>query len=239
MKRTLAIICAVADVAGVAGANGRFPSTTSVFFKPGDATAIFAGSTFGLLVSRDDGASWRWICEAAINYNGNFDPAYGVTASGAILAGTYHGLSISRDGGCSWGFGGGEVATAWISDLRITSDGTIWLTTASGTSENHVYSSRDDGASFQAGGHRRAAGVVDLAARRAVGPAARLRRRLPPRQRLGHGRHRPHHLPHGGRRHDLGAARARLSRQAGAAPARGLSRRIPTSSSRGRSAGPW
>src|SRR5690606_19038259 len=59
---------------GSAHANGRPPATNGVYLHPGDPDAVFVRSTFGLLVSRDGGCSFRWICERAIGYGGEFDP---------------------------------------------------------------------------------------------------------------------------------------------------------------------
>jgi photosystem II stability/assembly factor-like uncharacterized protein len=83
-------------------ANGRFPASNAVLFSPADDATVLVRVTFGLLVTRDRGRSWRWICERAIGFNGPEDPTYVVTKSGAIVAALFDGLRVSRDGGCSW-----------------------------------------------------------------------------------------------------------------------------------------
>src|SRR5262249_38658504 len=89
-------------LAGVADANGRAPVTNGIWFHPTDPHALYVRSTFGLLISHDDGCTFDWICEDNIGYGGVFDPKYAIGGDGAIFAATEHGLRVSRDGGCSF-----------------------------------------------------------------------------------------------------------------------------------------
>lgn len=89
-------------IAPDARANGRFPASNGVVFSPGNEDVVLVRATFGLLVTKDRGRSWSWICERAIGFSGPEDPSYVVTRSGAIVAGLFDGLRVSRDGGCSW-----------------------------------------------------------------------------------------------------------------------------------------
>jgi hypothetical protein len=102
-RRALSLAAAVVALgAGPARANGRFPASSAMVFSPTDEARVMVRTTFGLLVSRDGGGSWGWICERAIGFSGPEDPSYVVTPSGAIVAGLFDGLRVSRDGGCSW-----------------------------------------------------------------------------------------------------------------------------------------
>ncbi|MEO8699310.1 MAG: sialidase family protein [Kofleriaceae bacterium] len=147
----------LASAAPVASANGRPPRTNGVYFRPGDAHSIFVRSTFGLLVSRDDGCSFRWVCEKAIGYGGEFDPKYAVAADGTIFATTFEGLRLSRDGGCSWETATagakpgdpGNISDIWIDALDISPTGEIWVATAESAKPNDVYSSTDNGVTFR------------------------------------------------------------------------------------------
>lgn len=150
----------VAALAADAGANGRPPSTNGVAFHPADPQTILVRSTFGLLVSRDDGCSFRWVCEKAIGYGGEFDPKYAVAVDGTIFATTFEGLRVSRDAGCTW-----TTATAdttqnlvgiWIDALDIGPDGTVWVATAESAGSNDVFSSSDNGVTFTARGQQSA-----------------------------------------------------------------------------------
>ncbi len=146
--RALAAIALAAALPTSADANGRYPQTTSITFQPGNQQRIFVGATFGLLISEDDGASWRWTCEQNIGYGGVFDPVYAVSAPGTIYATTFDGLSISRDSGCHWSYAGGGLAGHWASDVQVTADGAIWVTTSSGGMPNDVFVSQNDGVGF-------------------------------------------------------------------------------------------
>ncbi len=158
MRPGLSILAAAAIVAagGDARANGRFPSSVSVEFRPGDPDDIYLGVTFGLMVSRDDGASFHWVCEQAVGYEGTFDPKYRVGANGSIYATTFEGLRVSRDGGCSFTTatagqspqGPGYLAGIWVDAIDVGPDGAVWVATAEAGRPNDVYRSTDDATSF-------------------------------------------------------------------------------------------
>lgn len=157
--RRLAILCLL-GLSSLAHANGRPPATNGVAFHPADPQTILIRSTFGLLVSHDDGCSFHWVCEKAIGYGGEFDPKYAVSVDGTIFATTFEGLRVSRDGGCSW-----ATATAdntknldgiWIDALDIGPDGTVWVATAESAGSNDVFSSSDNGVTFTARGQQSA-----------------------------------------------------------------------------------
>ncbi|MBA3499676.1 MAG: hypothetical protein H0T65_04855 [Deltaproteobacteria bacterium] len=143
----LAVLVLTADVS----ANGRAPLTNGVYFRPGDTQSIYVRSTFGLLVSHDDGCSFRWICERAIGYGGEFDPKYAIATDGTIFATTFTGLKMTRDG-CTWTtapVGPGEI---WVDAIDIGPNGHVWVATAESAAPNNVYRSTDNGATFVARG---------------------------------------------------------------------------------------
>ncbi|HUJ63755.1 MAG TPA: MYXO-CTERM sorting domain-containing protein [Kofleriaceae bacterium] len=144
--------------AGLAHANGRAPLTNGIHFQPNDPHSLYVATTFGLLVSHDDGCTMYWICESNMGYGGMFDPKYAISTSGAIFATTYTGLRVSRDGGCSWTTATSElppddpnnISTVWIDALDIGSTGEVWVATADISHPNNIYSSNDDGVTFNA-----------------------------------------------------------------------------------------
>jgi len=159
--RSLAVIAAVLSAAVLAAgpaalANGRAPVTNGVHFVPGDSHSVYVAATFGLLVSHDDGCSFRWICEQTIGYGGTFDPRYRIAADGAIFATTFTGLRVSRDGGCSFTTATadrplddpGRIADKWIDAIDIGPTGEVWVATADGGKPNNVFRSTDNGATF-------------------------------------------------------------------------------------------
>ncbi|MBL8611026.1 MAG: hypothetical protein JNL38_27030, partial [Myxococcales bacterium] len=71
-----------------AAANGRFPRAQTILAAPGsDGTVLYLRATFGLLVSRDAGKTWRWVCEEAMGFSGTWDPPVAVTKGGRIWVG--------------------------------------------------------------------------------------------------------------------------------------------------------
>lgn len=88
--------------ARTAAANGRFPRAQTILAAPGsDGTILYLRATFGLLISRDAGKTWRWACEEAMGFSGTWDPPVAVTKGGRIWVGLEKGLSYSDDG-CSF-----------------------------------------------------------------------------------------------------------------------------------------
>ncbi len=150
------VVASTLLTAGLASANGRAPATNGVTFRPGDDQAMYVRSTFGLLVSHDDGCSFRWVCEKAIGYGGEFDPKYAIAPDGTIFATTFTGLRVSRDGGCTWvtateeadGADPGRIANLWIDGIDIAGNGHVWVATAESAKPNNVYRSTDNGVTF-------------------------------------------------------------------------------------------
>jgi hypothetical protein len=91
------VVAGLAAAPGLALGNGRPPGTSTIAFRQGNESDIAVGLTFGLLISHDAGASWEWVCEAAVGYQGIYDPKFVFTGSGALFATTYDGLKVERD----------------------------------------------------------------------------------------------------------------------------------------------
>ncbi|MBX3225052.1 MAG: hypothetical protein KF795_31335 [Labilithrix sp.] len=162
MRRSWIFLVALVAVllsAPSARANGRFPASNAVVFDPRDPKAVIVRATFGLLVTRDGGDSWRWICERAIGFSGMEDPTYTVTPKGTLVGGTFSGIAVSRDGGCTFDFAGGPGAHV-LSDLAMRPDGAIvgitsvYAKAGDGGSlyDNHLVVSKDDAQSFAVAG---------------------------------------------------------------------------------------
>lgn len=156
MRRALALLL----LASTAYANGRAPLTNGVHFKPNDPHSMYVATTFGLLISHDDGCTMNWVCEANIGFNGAWDPKYAIASDGTIFATTYTGLRVSRDGGCSFTTATSEltpgapnrIAGIWIDALDVGPTGEVWVGTAESGQPNDVYVSGDNGVSFRAVG---------------------------------------------------------------------------------------
>src|SRR6476619_1547692 len=96
--RRLLTVAIVAASATSAWANGRPPASVTLHFAPNNPSDVYLQATFGLLESHDAGATFRWVCEEAIGYTGNYDPDYTITKTGALCAPTFDGLKVRRDG---------------------------------------------------------------------------------------------------------------------------------------------
>ncbi|MGE5181720.1 MAG: WD40/YVTN/BNR-like repeat-containing protein [Acidobacteriota bacterium] len=151
MKSALAL--AVMFVTSTAYANGRPPLTNGVYFRPGDPHSLYVRTTFGLLISHDDGCTMSWVCEQNIGYGGTFDPKYAIASDGTIYATSPSaGLRVSRDGGCTFTTHPSLPADSWTDSVDIGPTGEVWVVTATSGASNNVYSSTDGGTTFQARG---------------------------------------------------------------------------------------
>jgi hypothetical protein len=135
--------------------DGRPPSAVSVARRDG-RPEVLLGTTFGVLLSRDDGCSFRWLCEQSLGYGGGFDPKLAVGPDGSLYVATFEGLRISRDGGCTFttataGVPAGQpgaLSGIWIDAIDVAANGDVWVATADSGSPNDVYRSRDQGRTF-------------------------------------------------------------------------------------------
>src|SRR3954469_5921824 len=102
----LPVLLALA-AAGAAHANGAFPDEFSVHFLSNAPHRILVGANFGLLVSEDDGATWRYSCEPYVTMGSSAALStanvyyYQLTADGAVIADSVE-VTRSADLGCTW-----------------------------------------------------------------------------------------------------------------------------------------
>jgi hypothetical protein len=155
-----------------ASAHGGLPRSKQIIFSPSDPNLIVARTSFGILPSRDNGATWAYLCEDVFALPMNIDPEIGLTQNNALVAGVYSalagaspsaiaGLDVSADLGCNWSCIGGPLAGQAIADVVVrpdTADAVLALTStnarsadagdgaAASTFESQVFQSTDDGA---------------------------------------------------------------------------------------------
>jgi hypothetical protein len=146
--QTLVLLAVLSVASAPALANGRFPATVDVHIDHRNSDRMLLPSTWGLLLSTDGGASFRWVCEDAIGYTGAFDPDYAFDSEGAIYATTYDGIKVSRDQGCTWKTVPGALADQFAAAITVGPTGHIWVATATGGKPNDVFVSKDNGATF-------------------------------------------------------------------------------------------
>ena len=138
----------------VASANGRFPAAGQIALDPAAPDTILVRATYGLLLTRDRGKKWSWICEDAVGFGGSEDPMLAFAANGSILAGTFEGLSVSEDTGCDWGFVGQGLAGFYVIDLAMEKDdpskGVLLAADTAGLTQ--LWETGDDGATWTQAG---------------------------------------------------------------------------------------
>src|SRR5205823_160795 len=92
--------------------NRRFPRAQMLLAPPSAANTsgadagaaektLWMRTTFGILRSTDSGKSFRWLCEKALGFAGQFDPPLTVLDDGRLIVGTDDGILSSLDG-CSF-----------------------------------------------------------------------------------------------------------------------------------------
>lgn len=145
----------------VARANGRSPLVIDVHFPTGEPgeDVIAVQATWGVLLSRDGGDTWKWVCEEAIGFAGVYDPDLAFTSSGLVLATTtsVDGLRLTRDW-CSWspappplGGTGDADPASFVAQVEVGPEGAIYAAAAAFDDMN-LYVSTDDAASFALAG---------------------------------------------------------------------------------------
>lgn len=115
---------------------------------------ILLGTNFGLVISEDDGATWRYACEPYVTTGSSASLAsanvsfYQVTADGAVLADSIN-LTRSDDVGCTWPTSGGSVSGAVIGDIFADpTDRTFVLAILATINGTSIVASHDGGKTF-------------------------------------------------------------------------------------------
>ncbi len=145
------LLVATALSSAEARANGRFPGANYFVAGPGSRNDVFAlRTTFGLLLSRDGGRAWSWVCEGAYGAIAG-DPALSIGADGTLVLASYVGLSGSSGGDyCTWAPLGGVPVRDFI-DVSQTADGRSMVALAGPGGENALYLSSDGGRTWNPG----------------------------------------------------------------------------------------
>ncbi|MEZ4225030.1 MAG: hypothetical protein R3B13_29015 [Polyangiaceae bacterium] len=137
-----------------ASANGRFPLAQQLVVAPKDPNSLALRSTFGLVLSKDGGKNWHWVCEQAIGYSGVEDPALGVTQGGALIAGIFDGLRRGDPKGCDFTFPDPQLKDRYAVDVTVdkTDPRIVYVLTSTGKGggnfETLLWRSSDEGVTF-------------------------------------------------------------------------------------------
>lgn len=116
----LAWTCASGFVSGtarVARADNAFPSSQSVLLPVDRPQQVVVGTTFGLVFSEDDGATWAYSCEQLQATPMGRQYRMGPPPDNRIYAVSNLGAPVSADGSCTWRLPRGPVAALLALDV--------------------------------------------------------------------------------------------------------------------------
>ena len=152
--RLVALLVA-AFFAREARGNGAFPDEFSIHFPAAAPHRIYVGANFGLLVSEDDGATWRYACEpwvtegssaALTQDNVSF---YHLTADGAAIIALSREVTRTEDNACTWPPSSGVIIGKVVNDFfPDPNDATLVLAVVLDSSGSYVVASHDGGKTF-------------------------------------------------------------------------------------------
>lgn len=123
---------ALALLASSAAANGRFPRAQRLIQARQNPDVMALYGTYGLLVTRDAGATWRHVCEAATGTYAGEDPLLEIMPDERIVLRTDAGLGRSGPSLCSYDavLGSANDALQDITRDSAGPSGLLALTTA-------------------------------------------------------------------------------------------------------------
>lgn len=145
-------VAAVLLGSGAAWAHAGLPETSNVTLRRGHPEDVFVGATFGALISRDSGRTWRWVCPDAMGYGGWRPESFIWRETGALLAATGNALLSSKDGACSWSTHPAFKDT-WVTGLAAhpSDDSVLYASTGRSTAaRNGLFRSDDGGETWRA-----------------------------------------------------------------------------------------
>jgi len=145
-------LCSVLTSAGIARANGRFPSAGHVEVDPLDPLHIVVRATYGLIVTRDGGDSWNWVCEKAMSYSGVWDPSIGILANGIVMVGLPDGLTVSTPDACEF-VRIPELEGQFVADVAVDKKNPLHAVVLTslplgGIFDTRIFATQDGGKSF-------------------------------------------------------------------------------------------
>jgi hypothetical protein len=144
----LTFLATYAAVRGVAQGNGRFPKAQAMVGVPGARDeanrALFLRATFGVLVSRDGGRHWRWLCEQAYGSVSTWDPPIATTKDGRLWIGMPSGARVTQDG-CAVA-DVAELRGETVTDFAEAAGGArLYAATSTEGKPSRVFAQRADG----------------------------------------------------------------------------------------------
>src|SRR6187399_1790934 len=129
-----------------ARANGALPAVSQLLADPDAPDHLYLRSTFGLFVTRDQGATWDFLCEEGMGYR-DVEPPMAILPGGTILLALPEGVSRGEPGGCD--FRRAEGIDQSVVDLsRIPAEPGSAIAVSLSGAVSQLWLSTDEGRSF-------------------------------------------------------------------------------------------
>jgi MYXO-CTERM domain-containing protein len=149
-----ALAVAISLGAGRAHANGAFPDSLRIFVPADRPAEIILATNFGLIISRDDGATWDWVCEHGDGYLAS-QYQHAAPPSRRLFGVAPGGLVYTDDDACSWSLAADLTSTTVIDAFADPVNPNRVLALASfvdpgGQPKNGLFVSADAGKTFGA-----------------------------------------------------------------------------------------
>jgi photosystem II stability/assembly factor-like uncharacterized protein len=127
-------------------AHAGLPETSNINVRRGSQEDLIAGASFGAVISRDHGQTWRWICPEGMGIGAWRPDRYFWLMGGALIAATGSALVRSPDGGCTW-TSHPFFKDTWVTSLEVhpTDERIMYATTGKPSTANGIYRSDDGG----------------------------------------------------------------------------------------------
>jgi hypothetical protein len=143
------------SLASLAHANGRFPRAERLLEDPNDGAHLVLAATYGLVVTRDRGQNWHYVCEASFaDLEAQTDPVAAITESGALVTSVSSMLTRSEPDACDFSPRLGAADDESVPDFTLARGAGERVVAAhvtapaDGTIVNQLYASDDDGRTF-------------------------------------------------------------------------------------------
>lgn len=132
-------------------AHGGLPETSNLSTRRGSSEDFIAGASFGAVISRDHGQTWRWLCPEGMGIGAWRPDRYFWLTGGQLLAATGSALISSSDGACTW-TSHPFFKDTWVTNLDVhpTDERIMYATTGKPSVGNGIFRSDDGGETWKA-----------------------------------------------------------------------------------------
>lgn len=131
-------------------AHAGLPETSNASVRRGNENDFILGASFGAVISRDHGQTWRWICPEGMGIGAWRPERYFWLTGGSIVAATGSALVRSTDNGCTW-TSHPYFKDTWVTnvDVHPTDERIMYATTGRPTVANGIFRSDDGGETWR------------------------------------------------------------------------------------------